>query len=567
MGSIAASDGVHTRRRHYVRMVLNMPFTPLCNFQVKITESFVWSVDYVAEKIRISRQAGEDIDKFIVVYFDYAGEHDVPPKLDVAIRYTLMNDMLSLYCHLHGVKWETMAGTAPDSLLDSGDQMELVDRENNNKVEAGQVVSSNGVTHDTFTQTHTGGELLKAINAAKKFFKENPDWLGEILEAIGNAATPSPNPKNKVNGKEEQSEVKPDDGSTTDGTKSPESQTDSQESSPSKKTGENENTEDSTYKERQKRRMKEEERQLDLLQMDDEKQTNGEVSKENVSDKSSPVSNGRVPPLPPQKSISLVDLPVNHSPSFNQRRDNSDDIPVDNTSYPGKLSRTVSNPNDGDFLRKELQLNSPDFNKTRNPNEKRRNSKSQSNTTLQRMHGQYTSNDSILSNGLDDDELQKDIEFIQNFDAHHAHVHNQSPPSLAPLQTLNTVSTIAPPILGQPSRPTNDLDPIVLDLDLSEYTPPEDFITLANQFENNHGNAESHDSNALVNGLDDNATITMETNGDVDQDSRGFVNPIFDSNANKLGVKSMNHFVIDFVDPSVKNKPEQLKRASSTSSS
>ena len=528
----------------------------------------MWSVDYVAEKIRISRQAGEDIDKFIVVYFDYAGEHDVPPKLDVAVRYTLMNDMLSLYCHLHGVKWETMAGTTPDSLLDSGDQMELVDRENNNKVEAGQVVSSNGVTHDTFTQTQTGGELLEAINAAKKFFKENPDWLGEILEAVGNTATPSPNPKNKVNEKDDQSDVKQDESSTTDGTKSPESQTDSRESSPTKNKGENNDTEDLTYKERQKRRMKEEEKRLDLLQLDEEKQTNGETSKENESDKSSPVSNGRVPP-PPQKSISLVDLPVNHSSPFNQRQDSSGvDIPVDNNkSYPGKLSRTVSNPNDGDSLRKELQLNSPDFNKTRNPIERRRNSKSQSNTTLQRMNAQYTSDDSILSNGLDDDELQKDIEFIQNFDAHHAHVHNQCPPSIPPLQTLNTAATIAPPILGQPSQPSNDLDPIVLDLDLSEYTPPEDFITLASQHENIHGNAENHLSNGFVNGLD-NTTITMATNGDVDQDNNtGFVNPIFDTNANKLGVKSLNHFVIDFVDPSVKHKPEQLKRSSSTSSS
>ena len=535
--------------------------------QVTITESFAWSVDYVAEKIRISRQAGEDIDKFIVVYFDYAGEHDVPPKLDVAIRYTLMNDMLSLYCHLHGVKWETMAATAPDSLLDSSDQMELVDRENNNKVEAGQVVSSNGVTHDTFTQTQTGGELLEAINAAKKFFKEKPDWLGEILEAVGNAATPSPNPKNKVSGKEDRSEVKQDENSTTEGTKSPETQTDSQESSPTKNVGENGGTEDPTYKERQKRRMKEEEKYLDLLQLDEKKQeTNGETSKENENEKSSPVINGRVPPPPPQKSISLVDLPVNHSPLFNQRQDNSVDIPIDNKSFPGKLSRTVSNPNDGDLLRKELQLNSPDFNKTRNPNEKRRNSKSQSNTTLQRMNAQCKSDDSILSNGLDDDELQKDIEFIQNFDAHHAHVHNQCPPSLPPLQTLNTAATIAPPILGQPSKTSNDLDPIVLDLDLSEYTPPEDFITLANQFESNHGNAGNHDSNGFVNELD-NTAINMETNGNADQDNTGFVNPVFDSNANKLGVKSMNHFVIDFVDPSVKHKPEQLKRTSSTSSS
>ena len=520
-------------------------------------------MDYVAEKIRISRQAGEDIDKFIVIYFDYAGEHDVPPKLDVAIRYTLMNDMLSLYCHLHGVRWETMAGTAPNSLLDSGDQMELVDRENNNKIEAGQVVSSNGVTHDTFTQTQTGGELLEAINAAKKFFKENPDWLGEILEAVGNAATPSPNPKNKVNGKEDQSEVKQDESSTTEGlSKSPGTQTTSEESSPTKNTGEHGDAEDPTYKERQKRRMKEAEKHLDLLQLDEKKQqTNGEVSKKNETEKSSPVSNGRVPPPPPpQKSISLVDLPVNHSSLFNQ--DNSVDIPLDNKSHPGKLSRTVSNPNDGDLLRKELQLNSPDFNKTRNPNEKRRNSKSQSITTLQRMNAQYTSDDSILSNGPDDDELQKDIEFIQNFDAHHAHVHNQCPPSLPPLQTLNTAASISPPILGPPSQPSNDLDPIVLDLDLSEYTPPEDFITLANQFESNHGNAGNYDSNGLVNGLD-NTAITIETNGD----NTGFVNPVFDSNANKLGVKSMNHFVIDFVDPSVKHKPEQLKRTSSTSSS
>ena len=513
-------------------------------------------MDYVAEKIRISRQAGEDIDKFIVVYFDYAKESDVPPKLEVAVRYTLMGDMLSLYCHLHGLKWETMAGTTQDSLLDAGDQMELVDRENNNKVEAEQVVSSNGVTSDTFTQTQTGAELMDAITAANTFFKDNPNWLDEILEPVGNAATPSPNPKNKVSGKEDQNEVKQEVSSPPEVRKTPQNQNEAQESTPAKKS----DKEDLEYKERQKRRMKEEEMQLDLLQ------TNGENKvSESVSDKSVSVNNGLSAP-PPQKSVSLVDIPVNQTSSFNQRQDNnSGDSPPNNMSFPRKLSRTVSSPNDGDLMRKELQLNSPDFNANRNQSEKRRNSKSQTNGgTLQRLNAQYASDESILSNGADDDlELKKDIEFIQNFDAHHAQVHNRCPPIIPPLQSANS-SSLAPHILCQPTRPSNDLDPIVLEIDLSEYTPPEDFITLANQLENNRSNG--HDSNGLVNGFD-NTAITMETSGSDSDDNTGFVNPIYDTNANKLGVKSLNHFVIDFVDPSVKQKPEQLKRSSSTSSS
>ena len=509
----------------------------------------------MAEKIRTSRQAGEDIDKFIVVYFDYAGEHDVPPKLDVAIRYPLMNDMLSLYCHLHGVKWETMVGNTPDSYLDSGDQMELVDTENN-KVDADKVLSYNGLTEDTFTQTPAGYELLEAINAAKKFFKENPDWLGETLEAVGNVATtPTPNHKNKVNEKEGENGNEKREESLTDDSESPDNQTNSQESSPTKSKVDSESSEDSTYKERQKRRMKEEEMQLDLLQIPDETK-NGEISPEKVNGKSisSAVPNGHVPP---QKSISLIDFPENHSSLSNQPQSNGVNGQGEN-SYTRKISRTISNPNDGDVLRKEFQLNSPDFNRIRNANEKRRNSKSQNNNTpLQKMNAQYTSDDSILSNGIDDDlQLKKDIEFIQNYDVRRAHVHNDIPP-IPPLQNLHTKSP------GQPSQHSNDLDPIVLDLDLSEYTPPEDFITLANQLEENHGNKAS---NGLVNGLDE-TTVTIETSGDILQDKDGFVNPIFDTNANKLGVKSMNHFVIDFVDPSVKQKldPPPLNRSCSSS--
>ena len=515
--------------------------------QVKITESFVWSVDYVAEKIRTSRQEGEDIDKFVVVYFDYAGEHDVPPKLDVAIRYPLMNDILSLYCHLHSVKWETMVGNALDSSLDSGDQMELVDRENNNQVDAGQVLSYNGLTKDTFTETSAGRELQEAIDAAKNFFKENPDWLGETLEVVGNVATPTPNQK-RAHEKEGEN-GKREEGSTTDGSESPDNQTISQESSPTKIKVESKSSEDPAYKERQKRRMKEEEMSLDLLQ--DEKKI-GEITLDKVNGKQIPstLTNGHAPP---RKSISLVETTANHSLSSNQFQVNGVSIPGEK-SYPGKISRTVSNPNDGDLLRKEFQLNSPDFNKIRNPTEKHRNSKSQSSTTLQKMNGQYTSDDSILSNGLDEDlQLKEDVEFIQNYDVHHAGNHI---PTIPPLQSLQTKS-LGQPQLAQPVQHLNDLDPIVLDLDLSEYTPPEDFITLANQLDDNHGRVH----NGLVNRLDETSVAI-----DNSQDNEGFVNPIFDTNANKLGVKSLNHFVIDFVDPSVKQKPDPpLNRSNSSS--
>ena len=504
-------------------------------------------MDYVAEKLRTSRQAGEDIDKYIVVYFDYAGESDVPPKLDVAIRYQLMSDILNLYCHLHGIKCEIMAGNSLDSLLDSSDQMELVDRGNSDDVDGGQVLSYNGFTEDTFSQTEAGDELRDAIVHARTFFKENPDWIGEILEAVGSTATPTLNQKDNGLRKEEKGKL--DNSSTSEETESQDNPTDAQESSPDKNKTE---MEDPAYIERLKRRMKE--KQQDLLQVEDG-QKKQETSTENVNDKNiqSSVTNGFMT----HKSSSLGNLPVSHSSSSSELPDDDVVIP-DDKPLPRKLSRTISNPNDGDILRKEFQLNSPDVQKKRNTNEKCRNSRSHTGTALQKMNSELLCNESILSDGSDDDlQLKRDIEFIQNYDVHHAPVHNHG----TPIQPLQTLDKPLQQILGQPVQRSDNLDPIVLDLDLSEYTPPEDFITLENHVEN--GGNINNDCNGHVNGLHETA-VTVEPCCDSNIDTKGYPNPFVDNNANKLGVTSMNHFVIDFVDPSVKRKPDPMHHSKSS---
>lgn len=121
-----------------------------------VADVFSWSVDYVAEKIRIARAAGESVDKYVVVYFDYAGESDIPHKMDTAKRFCLMKDFFQLYCHIQGLK------------------PQMDERE-------GEI---NGVTAESYNRTESGKDLEKCINETKTFFQENPDWLGEILEPL-----------------------------------------------------------------------------------------------------------------------------------------------------------------------------------------------------------------------------------------------------------------------------------------------------------------------------------------------------------------------------------------------
>ena len=509
----------------------------------------------MTEKIRTSRQAGEDVDKYIVTYFDYAGDSDVPPKLDAAVRYPMMADVLNLYCHLHGVRWETMATEALLATTDAGDEIELVDRQNNNKLEANQVVSYNGLTVETFTQTQTGSDLLDAIEAAKSFFKENPDWIGEILESAD--GTPTPSQKTKDPSTEEQEKSGED--------KNSDQSRDDEKSEPDK--------EDPAYEERQKRRMKEKEERLHLVQVSKngkEKDGNSLDVVDETNNQSGPRNGTFAPLVNGQMSDSAL--------STNHVQGNGDHLinppPKEKSSHSRKPPRSISNPKDSpDTLRQEFQLNSPEFNRRRgSATERRRNS-----TNGSKLPGKSNSDDVIIAeNGAqpnEEEQLKEDIDFIHNFGAHQARVRGDpgapvlsaSLPPLLPLHSLSQGQPVQPALTQQP-------DPIVLDLDLSEYTPPEDFLSLATS--RLHSNALDNKDHSTglgnVNGLDAQSAVAMETT-EVDVHNDGFQGHnrplLVDSNSNKLACASSpsaGHFVIDFVDPSVKQKPDQLDVPSSS---
>ena len=519
-----------------------------------------------------------------MVYFDYAGESDVPPKLDIAVKYSLMQDIVRLYCHLHGVKYETMVGNAADSLLEQGDQVELVETgSHGNKMDAGHVTSYNGVTLETYTQTSSGNDLFDAITSAKTFFKENPDWIGQILEPISGKSSKS---KNKDKSKLNQNENQDESGENSDDNSESEKQDGNQGGDVGDGTGtgtqrNSRGESDPVYQERRKRRMKEEELQLDFIPRDVGKQTDGQNEPEVGGDVI-----GNQPISSPGSGTHLHNdtSPFNHSVSTNQEP---------SLQLPNKVNKSrTTNPNDGDILRMELGINSP------NQSNRRRNSKQ---TNFQKLSSENSSVDSLVVNStpthsnsgdnLDDDlQLQKDIDFIKlqkepggvpitqfsenlsdSFVGQFFTPGDSNPDNSSNIHQVQVHNVLIPPFqnsrLDSDSPSDLDLDPIRLDL--ADYTPPADFISLVTEQEKNkhlmNGDIEKDLENFGRGGLNNSSFVIIDTpektgsTQDATQEVKTQeVAAIFDSNANKMAVPARSHFVIDFVDPSVKQKPEDL---------
>ena len=121
-----------------------------------MADMFPSAVASAAESMRIARYSGEVMHKFIVVYFDYSTESDIPHKLDRGCKYSLVTELFPLYCHLHEIKPE---------MCDS-------------------CFLSRGVTFETVLQIQEGVELINCIDEATEYFRLNPDWLGERLEPV-----------------------------------------------------------------------------------------------------------------------------------------------------------------------------------------------------------------------------------------------------------------------------------------------------------------------------------------------------------------------------------------------
>ncbi len=382
-------------------------------------------------------------------------------------------------------------------------------------MQVSDAASYNGATADTFTQTQAGSELNDAINAAKAYFRDNPDWLGALLEV-----TPPPDQRNKgskekVNGAEEK-DVEKSKGTEEEGEESVESTT------PVKTAGKFSAEEDVKYRERREKRMKD----VDMFSgVQRNKKDTGEDAPADIRNGSRhnglprrPLrgdGEGRIQPPPPSGGRSQ------------------------------KLLRTQSNPHDGDVMRSQLGMNSPDLNQTRTlPSDpsRRRNSAHviRGTQSLKTLGEEYSSDDSILANGNDEDlQLQRDIEFIRNR-------RSDAQRRVAPPHDLVSPIPLLPVIPKH--LPGQGQSQSVLDIDLSGYTPPEEFLTL---------------SNGCLQQENDDTGVVMEIgceDGSNQDTNVSFHNPLVDTNANKLTSATAvpNHFVIDFVDPSVKQKPDQL---------
>ena len=138
-----------------------------------IIDYFSWAIDCVGEAIRTGKNAGEDMSKYIVVCFDYAGPSDIPPKLDQSTQYCLMRDLFSLYCHLHGLKPDTSSDTAELS----------------------------GYTAASYHCADVGRALQESLRDALEYFTANPDWLLATLEPITPLAVSANIPRKKTSSK------------------------------------------------------------------------------------------------------------------------------------------------------------------------------------------------------------------------------------------------------------------------------------------------------------------------------------------------------------------------------
>lgn len=119
-----------------------------------IPDLFAWAVDQIAEAMRKGKMDGDAFLRYLVVNFEYSSQSDIPPKLDTAIKFSLMKDIFNLYCHLQCLKSDCL----PEDM------------------------NCDGITEETWDNTECGQGLQEAIRDAKQFFDDNPDWLAQMLE-------------------------------------------------------------------------------------------------------------------------------------------------------------------------------------------------------------------------------------------------------------------------------------------------------------------------------------------------------------------------------------------------
>ena len=119
-----------------------------------VPDTFVRAVDALLERSHIAKQSNTNINcpSMCIVNFAYAGESDIPAKLDTARRFKLMQDLSELFCHVTG---RGKGKTLPSSALPQA-----------------------------YKHSKHGKQLHQVLKKALDFFNKNPDWLGEVLEPV-----------------------------------------------------------------------------------------------------------------------------------------------------------------------------------------------------------------------------------------------------------------------------------------------------------------------------------------------------------------------------------------------
>ena len=119
-----------------------------------LPDYFAVAVDYVAEKMRAERTKGLSMSKFVTLYMDYSTASDIPPQLETGTKFCLMKDIAKLYCHLHCTEAEDRKATFPP------------------------------ITENTYQDLEIGAELFVAIEQAKDYFLQHPNWVEDRLEPV-----------------------------------------------------------------------------------------------------------------------------------------------------------------------------------------------------------------------------------------------------------------------------------------------------------------------------------------------------------------------------------------------
>lgn len=123
-----------------------------------VPDYFAVAVDYVAEKMRVERLKGLPMSRFIVAYMDYSYSSDIPHQIEMGTKFHLMKDITKLFCHVHGINSSDSSvkfGNLPPSAIDQ-----------------------------YYENSENGLELQVAIESAKEFFKCNPNWVEDSMEAL-----------------------------------------------------------------------------------------------------------------------------------------------------------------------------------------------------------------------------------------------------------------------------------------------------------------------------------------------------------------------------------------------